>query len=111
MQFFCVYIREAHPEDEWQVPMNYDDEAMFMQPTTMDERAGVAQACILRLQLDMPTLLDTMDDEVDTAYAALPDRLYVVDAEGAVSYQSAPGPFGFNSDEWEAAIKATLGGG
>lgn len=109
MHFFCVYIREAHPEDGWQVPMNVDDDVLFMQPTTMDQRAEVAQACVLRLQLNMPTLLDSMDDAVDAAYAALPDRLYVLDGAGAVSYKSAPGPFGFDGDAWEQGIRAVLG--
>lgn len=109
MHFFCVYIKEAHPEDGWQVPMNVDDDVLFKQPTTMDERTQVAHACVLRLQLDMPTLLDRMDDAVDAAYAALPDRLYVIDANGVVSYRSGPGPFGFDSDEWERAIRTTLG--
>lgn len=91
--------------------MNHDDDVVFMQPTTVDERAGVAQACVLRLQLDMPTLLDGMDNAVDEAYSALPDRLFVIDAAGDVAYRSAPGPFGFDSDAWEQAITEVLTGG
>lgn len=108
--FFCVYIREAHPEDGWQVPMNVEDDVVFPQPATTDERAAVARACILRLQLEMPTVLDAMDDAVDAAYAALPDRLYVIDAAGAIAYRSEPGPFGFDVDAWERAIAAVVAG-
>ena len=57
----------------------------------------------------MPTLLDTIDDEVDSAYAALPERLYVVDADGQVTHRAASGPFGFDVDAWESAIQGVIG--
>ena len=44
----------------------------------MEERAGVARVCMLRLELAMPTLLDDIENSTDLAYAALPERLYVV---------------------------------
>ena len=104
MNFFCVYIREAHPEDGWQIPMNATDDVVFMQPKTYEERAAVAEACVLRLNLEMPMLLDTIDDEVDRKYAALPERLYVIDRDGVVTYQAAPGPFGFDPEAWAKAL-------
>ncbi len=75
----------------------------------MDERVEVAQACTLGLDLNIPTLLDEMTNAVDEAYVALPDRLYVVDADGRVAYRSGPGPMGFRSDDFERAIRAQLG--
>jgi hypothetical protein len=106
VDFYCVYIREAHPEDGWQVPSNVKQGVVFQQPTTADERAAVAEACLLRLNLEMPMLLDDMDDVADRAYVALPDRLYVVDAAGSVALQSGPGPWGFDVDSWEKAIRS-----
>jgi len=103
-----VYIKEAHPEDGWQVPMNVTDEVEFHQPTNIEERAEVAESCVLRLDLKMPTLLDAMDDAIDRAYAALPERLYVVDQQGKVVFQCGPGPFGFDVDGWEQAIQTQL---
>ena len=50
-----------------------------------------------------------MTNAVDEAYAALPDRLYVVDADGRIAYRSGPGPMGFRSDDFEQAIRALLG--
>ncbi len=109
MNFFCVYIREAHPEDGWQVPMNESDDVVFMQPTTYEERAEVAQACVLRLNLEMPMLIDTIDDEVDRKYAALPERLYVIDRSGVVTHQAGPGPFGFDTEAWAVALGEVTG--
>ena len=76
----------------------------FAQPDTADERAEVAAVCALRLNLEMPMLLDGMDNDADLKYAAMPERLFVVDPEGNVTYRSEMGPFGFTPDAWRDAI-------
>ena len=111
MQFFCVYIQEAHPEDGWQVLINLEQEIVYTQPKTEDQRVEIAAACMLDLELELPMLLDAMTNEVDTAYAALPERLYVIDAEGKIAYRGDPGPWGFDADGWEEAIQAQLRSG
>ena len=90
------------------MPSNLDDDVVFTQPKTVEERAEIAEACMLRLELAMPTLLDDMDNTTDTAYAAMPERLYVVDTDGVVTHRAEPGPFGFDVDAWQAAIDAVL---
>lgn len=82
---------------------------MYEQPKSDDEREAVADACVLQLNLSIPTLLDEMSNAVDRAYAALPDRLYLVGADGRILFKSEPGPWGFKPDELEAAIKGMLG--
>ncbi len=111
VDFYVIYIKEIHPTDGWQVQSNGAEEVLYAQPTTTDERAEVAQACVLRLNFEMPMLLDEMSNAVDEAYAALPERLYLVDAAGNVVWRCGPGPFGFDVDGWEEQIKATLGAG
>jgi hypothetical protein len=108
VNFFCVYIKEAHPVEWWQVPQNLQDDVVFHQPSSIDERADVAQACMLRLDLTMPTLLDDMENSTDAAYATMPERLYVVDTLGKVAYQGAPGPWGFDVQEWRRAIEESI---
>lgn len=110
INFFCVYIQEAHPEDGWQIPHNLKDDVVFYQPKSMQERADVAEACVLNLDLAMPTLLDDMENSTDSAYAAVPERLYVVNTEGEVTFQCGPGPFGFDIDGWLQAIEQVLKG-
>ena len=63
---------------------------------------------MLKLNLEMPTLLDDMNNATDAAYAAMPERLYVVDTTGKVIYQSKPGPWGFVVEEWREAILALI---
>jgi hypothetical protein len=106
MDFFLVYIREAHPSDGWQVRSNLDDHVEFLEPTTDDERAQLAGTCMLDLGFTMPALLDNMQNEVDAKYAALPERLYVLDAAGKVFFRGIMGSRGFDVDTWLEAVQA-----
>jgi type I thyroxine 5'-deiodinase len=109
VQVFCVYIQEAHPTDGWQVLMNIDQAIEFAQPQNADERANVAEACVLKLDLQMPMLLDDMSNAVDTQYCALPERLFVLDAKGVITYRSEMGPWGFDVDAFTEAIQKVIG--
>jgi type I thyroxine 5'-deiodinase len=106
VEIFCVYIQEAHPDDGWQLLMNLDQQIVFDQPEKESERAAIAHTCAIRLELEMPVLLDTMSNEVDVAYSALPERLYAIDREGVITWRSEPGPWGFDVDQWEREIAA-----
>jgi len=105
VEFLCIYIREAHPEDGWQVQANLDQGIVFEQPNTETERAAVAESCVLGLNLELPMAMDDMENNAENAYIALPDRLYVIDSEGKIFYRSEPGPMGFNADAWEKAVQ------
>ncbi len=106
IDFYLVYIREAHPSDGWQVRSNLDDHVEFLEPTTEDERARLAGVCMLDLGFTMPTLLDNMQNEVDAKYAALPERLYVLDRDGKVFFRGIMGSRGFDVDTWLEAVQA-----
>ena len=88
--------------------MNQRQGVVYAQPSSEDERAEVAEACVLGLDLGMPMVLDDMSNEVDEAYSALPERLYVIDAEGTIVWRSGPGPWGFDLDGFEAALRAQV---
>ena len=105
VHFLCVYIKEAHPTDGSQSPSNIDDDVLFAQPTTEDERAEVAAACMLRHNFSFPMVLDDMTDVVGSTYMAMPERLYVLDADGRVTWKCGLGPHLFDPDGFEAAIK------
>lgn len=107
--FYVVYIREAHPTDGWQSLSNLLEDILIAQPQTFEDRVEAAHACTLGMDISIPTLIDDMSNEVNEAYAAHPDRLYLIDQAGTIVYQGGPGPFGFKSDEFEEAIAAHLG--
>ncbi len=109
VEFLCVYIKEAHPTDGSQSPPNIDDDVLFTQPTTEDERAEVAAACMLRFNFSFPMVLDNMTNEAEGKYKAMPERLYVLDANGRVTWKCGLGPHLFDPDGFEQAVKALAG--
>ncbi|MBI4206395.1 MAG: hypothetical protein HY527_15345 [Betaproteobacteria bacterium] len=109
VQFYCVYIQEAHPTDGRQSVGNLAEEVFYQQPKSMEEREELTQVCVLRLNLKMPMLLDNMSNEVDALYAALPDRLYLLDENSVVVFRTVVGSPGFDAEAWYAAIRRHLG--
>jgi len=106
--FVFVYIREAHPQDGWQLDANVADEVVYAEPTTWSQRQGIAQASCQRLALSMPVVVDTMDNTVDEKYGGWPERIFVVDRDGRIAYAGKQGPWGFKPKEAEKALKRLL---
>jgi hypothetical protein len=106
--FFVVYVQEAHPTDGRQVDSNVQEGILYRQHQTFDEREAVAQACSLDLHLPLPILVEEMDNAVDEAYGAAPERLYLIDVDGRVAYQGGAGPHFFDLDAWEQALAACV---
>ena len=108
VEFFVVYIKEIHPMDGWQVKENERDEVLHRQHRSFDERVEVGESCMTKLSLEMPALVDEMDDAVATAYAAMPERLYLVGRDGRIAYKGGVGPMFFQPAEWRHAITRYL---
>jgi hypothetical protein len=94
--FYLVYIREAHAEDEWTMPANDDGDIRFFQPETLEERCEIASTCIDRMSITLPTIVDGIDDPTMTPYGGWPERIYVIDEAGRITYQGEQGPWGFS---------------
>lgn len=107
-EFFLIYIEEAHPSNGWQTPQNLYDEVIYTAPTSDDERAEIANACQIGLDLKMPMLIDSIDDQVLNRYYSKPIRLFLVDPAGTLVFNGAPGPHGFDPEAWEEAIKQQI---
>jgi hypothetical protein len=78
------------------------------QPRDTESRFAVAERCCGHLDMDIPLVVDEVDDRVGHAYSAMPDRLYVIGRDGMVAYKSGRGPFGFKPGEMEQALVMTL---
>ena len=76
----------------------------------MEEKRQVASQCEASLGYDISTLVDEMNDEVMNAYTGVPDRLYLVDANGRVAYAGFRGPWGSASASGSAAIEIWIAG-
>ncbi len=108
--FLVVYIREAHALDG-RSPLRKGGLPLVEEPLTLEERNAVATVCLAKTALEgMPAVVDGIDNAVEKAYAAAPDRLYLIGRDGTVVYQGGRGPFGFLPAELEKAIRAELAG-
>ena len=93
--FFMVYIKEAHPTDGWVMARNKQLGIEIKDAATLAERTAAAQTACTTLKIKLPCLIDGMDNSANHAYAAWPDRIYVVDTAGKIAVMGATGPAGF----------------
>ena len=105
IEFFVVYVQEAHPTDGWQTDSNVADGVLLRQHQSFDEREEAAQTCSIDLHISIPTLVEEMDNVIDEAYGAAPERLYLIGKEGNVFYHGDAGPHLFDLDELDEAIQ------
>ncbi len=109
VEFLMVYVREAHPiGDRAATATNQKAGILIRQPVTLDERSSVAERCCKSLHVEMPVVVDEIDNRVGRTYLAWPDRIYVVDRDGRVAYRGGPGPFAFNPYEMEQSLMLML---
>jgi hypothetical protein len=105
VDFLVVYIREAHPEEGWILPENRRSGLAVNEPRTDEERRAVASTCAANLRMQMPMVVDGVDNAVGSAYGGWHDRLYLVGRDGRIAFQGGEGPFGFKPEELERAIE------
>ncbi len=99
--FLTVYIREAHPTDEWQIKDNEKEDVCYRQPQSLGERVTIANDFVKRFRYPLPLAVDDMHNRAEKTYAAWPERLYIVDTRGVIVYKGKPGPFGYHPEEVE----------
>lgn len=78
-------------------------------PKSDKERQDLAERCAATLVLDVPMVVDGVDDAVNMAYSAWPERLYVLKPDGTIHYRGDLGPRGFDPQEAADAVAELLG--
>lgn len=102
--FVTIYIAEAHPAERGHFRVggeggNFDIDTH----ANMADRLRAAETLLNEAGESLagcPILVDLMDDRAQTAYAALPERLYVI-MDNRVVYQGGLGPFDYKIGEVE----------
>jgi hypothetical protein len=89
---------------------NRKDGFVYRQPQSMEERRTLAKLLPERLQYRLRVALDPIEGPAEKAYAAWPERIYVIGKGGRIEYKAEPGPFGFKPDEAEKALSRVIGG-
>jgi hypothetical protein len=105
VEFYAVYIREAHTTDVWQDPENLDDHVTFAAPTSIEGREEMGRLCVVKLGIKFPALIDNFQNTTERDYTGWPDRLYVIDRDGRIAFKAGPGPFGFHPKGVEDTLK------
>ena len=98
-RFLTVYIKEAHPEDEWQMDSNEKEKVCYPQPKTTGDRVRIANDFVRRFRYDIPLAVDSIENRANEAYAGWPERFYIVDERGVIAYKGKTGPFGYHPEE------------
>ena len=105
-----VYIAEAHAVDEWQLASNEQADIRLQQHRQFAERLAAAKLCANELKLQMPMLVDGMDNATSILFAAWPERIYILDQGGKVYYRGGYGPYDFDPAEAKASLTRLLSG-
>lgn len=110
-EFRLVYIKEAHAADS-ERSVGYAVEKGINQHKNYDERCTTAEMLMNDKSLTIPTLIDSMDNAVNEAYSAQPDRIFVVGTDGRLAIAGSRGPRGFkpaleDTKKWLAEFKKT----
>lgn len=77
------------------MPSNEQAGIEIIDPQTQAARNDIAANACEVLDINWPTLIDTMDNATSEAWSAWPDRVFVVDAAGRIVVQAKHGPYGF----------------
>ena len=107
-EFLTVYIKEAHPTDEWQMPDNETDKVCYSQPRTTGQRVAIANDFVKRFEWPLPLVVDPIENPANELYAGWPERLYVVDAKGVIVYKGGQGPFHYDPEELAEFLGKTI---
>uniref|UniRef100_A0A452HYB6 Iodothyronine deiodinase n=1 Tax=Gopherus agassizii TaxID=38772 RepID=A0A452HYB6_9SAUR len=91
--FLIIYIEEAHATDGWAFKNNI----IIKNHRNLQDRKKAAQFLLKENPL-CQVVLDTMENLSSSKYAALPERLYVVQG-GKVVYKGGVGPWNYHPED------------
>jgi hypothetical protein len=85
------------------------DNVCYAQPRTIEDRVAIANDFTQRFKFPVPFGIDEMDNAANDAYAAWPERLYIVDESGRICYKGGNGPFKYDPKEVRAWLTKRYG--
>jgi len=104
-EFLLVYIREAHGAGSWQSTINQREGIDLADATTFEQKRGYAASCVRKLKIPYTATVDPLDNGTDKAYIAWPSRVYLVDKQGRVAFNSLLDELNFEASRLDSALK------
>src|SRR5256886_4189297 len=88
---------------------NVKDDVCYAQPKTLEQRVAIANDFTKRFKFPLPFGIDDMSNAASDAYAAWPERIYIIDESGRIAYRGGMGPFNYNPEEAREWLGARYG--
>jgi len=100
--FSCVYIEEAHPSER----PNFTGNLQIGEHQDLHQRLEASRVLskVRTKEAKFNILVDLMDNKASKAYAALPERFYVI-LDGVIIYEGGQGPFDCKIEEVEQLLE------
>jgi tetratricopeptide (TPR) repeat protein len=105
-EFLLVYIREAHGSGSWQSTINERDGIDLPDSHSFSQRCEYASSCVRKLRIPFAVVVDSMDNASEKAYAGWPSRLYVINKQGRVAFNSLLDELNFDAGTFESALRS-----
>lgn len=109
VEFLLIYIREAHGTGSWQSTINQREGVDLPEASSFEQKREYAISCLRKLKIRYRAAVDPMENPTDKAYSAWPSRLYLVDKNGHVAFNSVLDEQSFDARELERAIQEVIG--
>ena len=87
---------------------NEREDLIYDQPSTLEQRLKIAREFVELMGYDIEVVVDNLENAADEAYAAWPERLYVIGTNGKIAFKGGMGPGGFDVDEVEKWLVENL---
>ena len=107
-EFLLVYIREAHGAGSWQSTINQREGIDLADAATFEQKRGYASSCVRKLKIPYTALVDPLDNGTEKAYVAWPSRVYLVDKQGHVAFNSLLDELNFDASSLDAALQSAI---
>ena len=105
VEFFVVYVREAHPTDGWQSYSNVYGKCVVPAARELSRAWKSIPDCSLDLHLHLPVLVKETNNHIYEAYGPALERLYLIGEDRKIAYHGRAGPHFFDLYELEFAIQ------
>jgi tetratricopeptide (TPR) repeat protein len=107
-EFLLVYIREAHGAGSWQSTINQREGMDLADAATFEQKRGYAASCLRKLKIPYTAAVDPLDNGTEKAYVAWPSRVYLVDKQGHVAFNSLLDELNFDASSLDAALQSAI---
>lgn len=95
-----MYICEAHACDEWPIGSS----VVIEQHKTIEDRSEACAQCCDALNIRLPTVLDSIENDFNNTYACWPLRFWLID-QGVIEHVAMPKEGAYDPaeiDQWLA---------